>query len=272
MMDVMGGDSMSYLNINESKKLVKDAIDKQKNKVISELDEISKKVSNSNLISEIVGELVEVYGNTNQQREVMIDIMRTTPSNHFKLATVKGKMNAINFEHNGITFSISTSRIRKIEISISEIEKPVEPNKEAYKTYSSYEVDFLETWAGKLSKLDSTTDKKLIESYFNVRNRRGVPFLYTRKLRKENYEKIRMYLEDIRKRMNVYKREKQEIEEMYNEYEVETEKYNELFSEMESNFKIFIEENNCIMEDFKGKSWRIEFIDIPDEWMKDINV
>lgn len=263
---------MKLMNIKESKEIVKDAIKIQKNKVVSELDDIAEKVHNYSLFSDVIGELVEVYGNNNEQREIMVDVMRTIPSNHFNLAEVKGEMNAVNLVFNGITFSISTSRIKLIEISLEEIKEPSESTQEVYKTYSTYEKLFLEKWDGRLDELDHTSEKMLIKTYFYVKKGRETPFLYTRKLRKDNYEEIKIYFEDIRKRINIYNKERQEFQEKHNQYEKELEKYNNSLTELKDNFMDFIEENLYILEDFKNNSWRVEFVNIPEELMSKVNI
>lgn len=260
------------MNINHARNVVKDAINEQKEKLINELNEISSKVEKHTSFSEIIGELVEVYGNSNEQRKVMVDTMRTLPGNFFTHSDVHSKMNAVSLVFDGITFSISTSRLRSIDISIEKIIEPIEPTKEAYKTYTSYEVDFLEAWRDKsMDDLSAKEEKGLIKTYFNVRRGRDIPFLYTRKLRNSNFEEINIYLEDIEKRMNEYRKEIYEIKKENEQYEVRLNKHNELLNVLEANFKGFIEDNFHILEDFKNTSWKINFENIPDEWLKEVN-
>lgn len=260
------------MNINNAKKIVKTAINEQIEKMTNELNEISNKVENHTLFSKVVGELIEVYGNNNKQKEILIEIMRTLPSNFFMYSDVRNKMNAIDLTFDGITFSISTSRLRSIDISIEEIIEPIEPTKEAYKTYTSYEVDFLEAWKDKsMNDLSAKEEKGLIKTYFNVRRGRDTPFLYTRKLRNSNFEEINIYLEDIEKRMNEYRKEIYEIKKENEQYEVRLNKYNELLNVLEANFKNFIEDNLYILNDFKNTSWKINFENVPDKWLKEVN-
>lgn len=115
--------------IDEIKQSIYKGIEEERARMEEKYNKDKMKVEELNTVPEAIKELVNIYGNSMEQREVMIPILQKyLEADFFKDAKVVGRANYIHFQKGEYFIEFATSRVYSINIGRTEIlRKPIEP-------------------------------------------------------------------------------------------------------------------------------------------------
>lgn len=232
--------------IDEIKERIYQGIDEEIENMKTKFNQDKELVKNTDNVPELVKQLVDIYGNSMEQRKVMAPILKQyLQGEFFKNAEVVGRANSLHFKNENYFIEFSTSRMYTILVGrAEELRKPIEP--------LSVREDIME--------LNNLWDsyKETGEGYNELINLYSI---MSRGTEAGLFFTVKTKVTDIE---NYVKGQKQHIESVQRQVE----QWKEDVIEYENQRQLFKE----LMEDVKGdlikfqeKGWRIKYENIEED-------
>lgn len=233
------------MDLQEAKSTIELGIETERAKMNEKYNSDIEDLNSVETIPEILKQLVNIYGNTTEQREVMSKIINDSLQSSFfrDVDVVKGANYLVFRDEN---HSVSFSTTRSFEIIVNQVS-------DIFQARFRYDIpelkeeilSFMEMWD--IYKETGKGYSSLAEDYYKATNKKRPMWMFISKLdlKKEIAEYAESVEENIQKReeaLKVKEREDKEIEEKI------------------QNYKTFVEEIKVDLEDFKKHGWRVKII------------
>lgn len=230
------------MNINEVKEKIRTGIEIERAKTNRKYNKDSEDLNLVNNVPEAIKQLVNIYGNSLEQRELMIEILsKYLKADFFQKADVIKGGNHVFFNDGVHSVAFSTSRV--YEIVISKIESTLEPRNKVSPVKQEIK-DFLMLW----DHYQETGEdfRVVVNAYSKIINksRAGLMFIFRVNITDE--------IEDF---ANERKIQIEKVEEQILQYEIMLEKHNKGVE----NFKVFKEEIKEDLANFENSGWTIKY-------------
>lgn len=235
--------------IDEAKESIKKGIEKERLKINSKYDKDKEHVDSLDNIPELMRELVSLYGNSIEQRDIMIQILnKQLKANFFKDASIGRGDNSIVSGANNVFFNkgdysigFGTSRIHAIIISRKEdLRKPGE----LFNPITKDMIKVNDLWDEYVSTGEGYD--RLVQSYSFLR--RQVPSDFILRVRLKTTNELQEFILDLKKNIKNADIRRDNWENEMKEYKEEKEVF----------FKVMKDIKDDLLE-FTNKGWHIKY-------------
>lgn len=192
--------------IDEIKQSIYQGIEEEQARMEEKYNKDKMKIEKLNTVPEVIKELVNIYGNSMEQREIMIPILQKyLEADFFKEAEVVGRANFIHFQRGEYFIEFATSRMYSINIGRTEIlRKPIKPL-----SVSEDILAFNELW----DHYKKTGEKydEVVNLYSSMTRDMGTGFIFRKRVKEEAIEeyvnKNKQHIENVNEKMKRWEEE-----------------------------------------------------------------